>query len=106
MARQIPPLNQLRAFEAAARCASFRRAGDELGVGSIAELINCSALWSRKLEVQMHSPQNRERNAKRDNIEDTFHRSPPTSGEAQPKPGTLGSHCFQSVIELYLSIEV
>ncbi len=32
MARRIPPLNQLRAFEAAARRESFRRAGDELGV--------------------------------------------------------------------------
>ena len=32
MARQIPNLNQLRAFEAAARLGSFRDAGDELNV--------------------------------------------------------------------------
>lgn len=32
MARRIPPLNQLRAFEAAARLGSFRGAGEELNV--------------------------------------------------------------------------
>ncbi|MGB0504956.1 MAG: LysR substrate-binding domain-containing protein [Pikeienuella sp.] len=32
MPRKLPPLNQLRAFEAAARHLSFRKAGDELNV--------------------------------------------------------------------------
>ncbi|MFC6582966.1 LysR family transcriptional regulator [Sulfitobacter aestuariivivens] len=32
MARSLPPLNALRAFEAAGRHQSFSKAGDELGV--------------------------------------------------------------------------
>jgi len=32
----VPPLNALRAFEVAARCGSFTRAGEELGVSSAA----------------------------------------------------------------------
>ena len=32
MARDLPPLNALRAFEAAARRLSFTRAAEELGV--------------------------------------------------------------------------
>jgi LysR family glycine cleavage system transcriptional activator len=45
--RQLPPLNALRAFEAAARCLSFTRAGDELRVthGAISRQIQGLEAW-------------------------------------------------------------
>ena len=36
MPRQLPPLNALRAFEAAARSENFTRAAEELGVSQAA----------------------------------------------------------------------
>jgi LysR family glycine cleavage system transcriptional activator len=45
--RQLPPLNALRAFEAAARCLSFTRAGDELHVthGAVSRQIQGLEAW-------------------------------------------------------------
>jgi LysR family glycine cleavage system transcriptional activator len=45
--RQLPPLNALRAFEAAARCLSFTHAGDELHVthGAVSRQIQSLEAW-------------------------------------------------------------
>jgi LysR family glycine cleavage system transcriptional activator len=49
MPRRLPPLNALRAFEAAARCASFTRAAEELFVtqGAVSRHIATLEAWSR-----------------------------------------------------------
>lgn len=51
MARRLPPMNALRAFEAAARLGSFSRAGDELSVthGAISRAV-------RQLEEEIGQP--------------------------------------------------
>jgi len=50
MRRRLPPLNSVRAFEAAARALSFQRAGDELGVtaGAIAQQVKGLEAWLGK----------------------------------------------------------
>src|SRR6202171_5828310 len=52
MARQLPPLNALRAFEAAARHLSFTRAADEMNVTQAAISHQVKALEER-LGVQL-----------------------------------------------------
>lgn len=52
MSRRLPPLNQLRAFEAAARHLSFKHAADELSVTPAAvshQVKALEAFWGRKL---------------------------------------------------------
>lgn len=52
MRRRLPPLNQLRAFEAAARHLSFKHAADELSVTPAAvshQVKALEAFWGRKL---------------------------------------------------------
>lgn len=50
MRRRLPPLNAVRAFEAAARHLSFQKAGDELGVtaGAVAQQIKLLEGWLRR----------------------------------------------------------
>ena len=49
MRRTLPPLNALRAFEAAARLGSFKAAADELGVthGSVSQQVRLLEEWLR-----------------------------------------------------------
>jgi LysR family transcriptional regulator, glycine cleavage system transcriptional activator len=50
MRRRLPPLNAVRAFEAAARHLSFQRAGEELSVtpGAIAQQVKALEAWLGK----------------------------------------------------------
>jgi LysR family glycine cleavage system transcriptional activator len=49
MQRALPPLNALRAFEAAARLGSFKEAADELAVthGAISQHVRLLEDWLR-----------------------------------------------------------
>ena len=58
MRRRLPPLNALRAFEAAARLASFTRAADELRVthGAVSRQVQALEAW---LDVPLFERRNR-----------------------------------------------
>jgi len=55
MTRRLPPLNALRAFEAAARQLSFSRAAEEMHVTPAAVSHQVKALEAR-LGVMLHEP--------------------------------------------------
>ncbi|KMO14287.1 transcriptional regulator GcvA [Methylobacterium platani] len=57
MRRALPPLNALRAFEAAARLGSFKAAADELGVthGAVSQQVRLLEEWLRVKAFERHN---------------------------------------------------
>ena len=57
MARSLPPLNALRAFEAAARLGSFKAAAEELGVthGAVSQQVRALEGWLRAPLFERHN---------------------------------------------------